>query len=325
MTKTVSPPMLAHRPQTAVVPLRPETSAVSRKHARRTRLSLRRVAAVLGVAVACVIVVGALELPDLEQWIAEASRSLGEWTYLVVGVLAFFETAAFVGLVVPGETAVLAGGMVAQRGEIELVPLILVVWLAAAAGDTTSFVIGRRLGRAFLAAHGARLWLDAPRLARVDAFYARHGATAVIAGRFVGVARATMPFLAGTSRLAPRRFVAFSLTGALAWSTLLALAGYAFSGSIGAANDALTRIAVGAVLVVAALLVVYRRIRSGGAGRVGHDVQPQRAELHDDAERPAHHGAENGRAGSGRAGTAATVRCSARAPAGPQSRRAPDR
>jgi hypothetical protein len=87
----------------------------------------------------------------------------------------------------------------------------------------------------------------------------------VIAERFVGVARAVVPFVAGTSGLSSQGFVAFSLTGALAWSALLTLLGYAFSGSIGAAGDAVTRIAFGAVLVAGALIVLRRRVRSGGA------------------------------------------------------------
>lgn len=223
---------------------------------------------VLASAIAFVIVIGAVRVPDLEEPVASLSRSLGQWTYLIVAVFAFFETAAFVGLAVPGETAVLAGGMVAHRGDVELVPLIVAVWLAAAAGDTTSFLIGRRLGRRFLASHGARLRLDAPRLARIDRFYVRHGAAAVIAGRFVGVVRAVMPFLAGTSQMATRRFVAYSITGALAWAALLTGVGYGFSGSVGAADDAVTRVALGAVLIVALVLLVSRRISSAnGADR----------------------------------------------------------
>jgi membrane protein DedA with SNARE-associated domain/diacylglycerol kinase family enzyme len=205
---------------------------------------------------------------------AQTIAGLSEWTYLVVGVFAFFETAAFVGLVVPGETAVLAGGVVAHSGGVELVPLILVVWLAASMGDTTSFMIGRRVGRPFLESHGPRLRLDASRLARIDRFYARHGATAVVTGRFVGVARAVMPFLAGTSAMALRRFVACSLVGALVWSAMLTLGGYAFSDSIAAAGDAVTRIALGAVLILAALLIVRRQIRSRRAGRSRSGAQP---------------------------------------------------
>ena len=68
--------------------------------------------------------------------------------------MAFLETGAFVGLVAPGETVVIAGGVIAGQGEIELIPLIGLVWVCAVLGDTTSFYIGRRLGRGFLERHG---------------------------------------------------------------------------------------------------------------------------------------------------------------------------
>ena len=61
--------------------------------------------------------------------------------------MAFLETGAFVGLVAPGETVVIAGGVIAGQGEIQLLPLIGLVWVCAVLGDSTSFYIGRRLGR----------------------------------------------------------------------------------------------------------------------------------------------------------------------------------
>ena len=71
--------------------------------------------------------------------------------------MAFLETGAFVGLVAPGETVVIAGGVIAGQGEIALIPLIGLVWICAVLGDTTSFYIGRRLGRGFLESHGPRV------------------------------------------------------------------------------------------------------------------------------------------------------------------------
>ena len=71
--------------------------------------------------------------------------------------LAFLETGAFIGLVVPGETAIVVGGVVAERGEVSLPALIGLVWVAAVAGDTVSFLLGRRFGRPFLNACGAAL------------------------------------------------------------------------------------------------------------------------------------------------------------------------
>ena len=68
--------------------------------------------------------------------------------------MAFLETGAFVGLIAPGETVVIFGGLVAGQGEINVVVLIGIVWACAVAGDTTSFFLGRRLGREFLLKHG---------------------------------------------------------------------------------------------------------------------------------------------------------------------------
>ena len=110
------------------------------------------------------VAAGLVPTPDLSGTLEDASRTLGAWAYPAVGALAFLETGAFIGLAVPGETAVVVGGVVAAGGDVELAPMIALVWLAAAAGDLVSFLIGRRLGRPFLERHGPRVRIDAGRL-----------------------------------------------------------------------------------------------------------------------------------------------------------------
>ena len=156
----------------------------------------------LAAAAALLVAVGVVPLPDVDGPLEDASRTLGAWAYPAVAGFAFLETGAFVGLLVPGETAVVVGGVVAERGGVELLPLIGFVWLAAAAGDLVSFLLGRRLGRPFLDRHGPRFQLGPDRLARVDRFYERHGGKAVLLGRFTGLVRAVSPFVAGASGLA---------------------------------------------------------------------------------------------------------------------------
>jgi hypothetical protein len=104
----------------------------------------------LAAVVTLAVITGVLPMPDPTAALEDASRTLGGWAYPAVGAFAFLETGAFVGLLVPGETAVVVGGVVAAEGDVELVPLIGLVWLAAAGGDLVSFVLGRRLGRPFL-------------------------------------------------------------------------------------------------------------------------------------------------------------------------------
>jgi membrane protein DedA with SNARE-associated domain len=192
---------------------------------------------------------------------------LGPWSYALVGALAFLETSAFVGLVAPGELAVVLGGVLAGRGQMELPLLVAVVWAAAVAGDVCGFLLGRGLGRPFLARHGARLGATPARLEQVDRFFVRHGAKAIVIGRFVGIVRAMGPFTAGASGMRPGRFVAADVVGAGLWAGTFTGLGYVFAGSFGALLDALHRaqlasgVALAAALVVA-VVVRRRRVRA---------------------------------------------------------------
>jgi Na+-translocating ferredoxin:NAD+ oxidoreductase RnfE subunit len=83
--------------------------------ARRGRSVWLRVGLAATAALALAVLTAALELPSVGALLADLSDALGTWAYVLVPALAFFETAAFLGLLVPGETAVLVGGVVAER------------------------------------------------------------------------------------------------------------------------------------------------------------------------------------------------------------------
>jgi membrane-associated protein len=198
--------------------------------------------------------------PDLEGALTDLSDTLGAWTLLLVGVLAFLETGAFVGLIAPGETAVVLGGVVAAEGGVDLPLMLLITWTAAALGDLASFWLGRRLGRRFLVSHGPRIGITAPRLDRVDGFFDHHGGKAILIGRFIGLVRAVAPFLAGASGMRLRAFLPWSLLGTAAWATTFTLVGYAFHDSFSAAASHLTHAAF-ALAIVAAGVLAYRAHR----------------------------------------------------------------
>ena len=192
----------------------------------------RRRLAILALLVGAAIAIyasGVLEeLPDAKTLIGDIAQGLGKWTYLLVGFLAFLETGAFVGLVAPGETVVIVGGVIAGQGEISLTLLIGIVWACAFLGDTTSFFIGRRLGRGFMLRHGPKLKITEERLEQVERFFARHGGKTILIGRFVGLVRALAPFIAGSSGLRYGRFAPFSIVGTGLWATVFAVLGYVF-------------------------------------------------------------------------------------------------
>jgi membrane-associated protein len=220
-------------------------------------------AVALAITALGLVMTGTVELPDLEHALTDLSDTLGTWTYALVGGLAFLETGAFVGLIAPGETAIVLGGVVAAQGEISLPAVLAIAWVAAALGDIASFALGARLGRRFIHRHGPRVGMTAPRVDRVEAFYARHGAKAILVGRFVGIIRAVSPFLAGSSGLRFRAFLPWSLLGTAVWASAFTLVGYAFSESFSQAAGALTHGAFALALVAAVLLAVRAHRRAG--------------------------------------------------------------
>jgi undecaprenyl-diphosphatase len=195
------------------------------------RRKLGRIELGLGVLVvigAVLVGAGVVDLPNIEKLIEDVGTRLGRWTYLLVGTLAFLETGAFIGLVAPGETAVLVGGLVAGQGQIDLFILIAIVWGAAVAGDVTSYTLGRRLGRAWLLRHGERLKITEERLQQVEGFFEKRGGLTILVGRFIGLVRALAPFIAGTSRMPFRVFLPYDIVGAGAWAITFCVLGYVF-------------------------------------------------------------------------------------------------
>jgi membrane protein DedA with SNARE-associated domain len=218
---------------------------------------------------------------NLDQIIEDLSKSLGSWTYLLVGGLAFLETGAFVGLVAPGEFTVMLGGAVASQGDISLPLMIAITWLCAFAGDSVSFLLGARLGRGFLVRHGERFRITSERLAQVEGYFARHGGKTILIGRFIGLVRALAPFIAGSGRMPYRNFAPFSILGTGLWSTSLILVGYFAAQSLDTVTEWVGKglLVFGIVVgVVVALVVVWRFLREPeNRGRVAAEMEKRRA------------------------------------------------
>jgi undecaprenyl-diphosphatase len=201
---------------------------------------------------------------DLQGLLEDISNTLGAWTYLLVGVFAFAETGAFVGLVVPGETVMLLGGAVAGQGAIDIYLLIAIAWFSAWAGDTTSFFIGRRLGREFVLTHGPRFGIGHERFEKVEDYFSRHGGKTIFVGRFISLVRAFAPFIAGSSGMRYRAFVPYSVLGTGLWASAHILVGYFFSRSIESAAEYAGRgafVLATTIVVVAALVFLIRHFR----------------------------------------------------------------
>jgi undecaprenyl-diphosphatase len=186
------------------------------------------------------------------NYILDLIARLGHWSYLIIFGAAALECAAFVGLVVPGESIMLAAGFFAQQKLVELDAVIVVGILGAILGDNIGYHLGNHLGREWLLRHGTRFGLRPARLDKAEGFFARQGAKAVFIGRFVGFARALVPFVAGASRMPYRRFLVYNAIGAVLWTLGCVLLGY----FLGASWQVAERWISGTGLIIVALLAV---------------------------------------------------------------------
>ena len=238
----------------------------ARRHRQKRWVQAVELAA---IAVALLIGVGVIHLPNLEKLLEDVGKTLGPWTYLLVGLLAFAETGAFLGFIAPGETAVIVGGLVAGQGKISLLVLIAVVWACAVLGDITSFELGHRRGRDWLLRHGERLKITEERLEQVERFFEQRGSLTIVVGRFLGFVRPLLPFIAGASRWRLRRYLRYDVFAAGAWATTFCVLGFVFWHSFDQLTTYVSRglFAFGTLVTLIVALVALVQLRRDAAKR----------------------------------------------------------
>jgi membrane protein DedA with SNARE-associated domain len=182
---------------------------------------------------------------------------------LIIAALVFGEAALFFGFVLPGETAVVYGGVLAAAGKVSVALVLLVVIVAAVVGDSVGFEVGRKLGPRLRRVPILRNHVE--RLEAAQAYLRKRGGRAVVMGRFTAFLRAVMPALAGASRMEYRRFLVFNATGGVLWGGGCVLLGYFAAHSISQVTHylGLTSAAI-AVVIVVGLLWAWRH-RGGDA------------------------------------------------------------
>lgn len=194
----------------------------------------------------------------MSQYLIDLVERLGQWGYLIIFVGAMLESAAFLGLIIPGESLVLVAGFLAAQGSLDLDLLIIAVAFGATIGDSIGYEMGRQMGRPTLVRYGRRFGVNEVLIQSADAFFARHGSKAVFFSRFVGFARALVPFFAGSSHMPYRVFLPYNILGAVLWASAIALLGYFLGASWQTAERWIGRgSAIIGVLLIIALLAVW--------------------------------------------------------------------
>ena len=199
---------------------------------------------------------------SVTSYLEHLGNSVGAWLYVIAGGLAFGEAALLIGMVLPGESALLVAGYFCHQGVLNLPTMVLVAIICAIAGDSVGYEFGRRIGPRLRKSRVGR-WVGEPRWAVVDGALHRHGGKAVLFGRLTAILRALMPAVAGMSGMRYRRFLVWNATGGIIWGGGCVLLGYAFASALDTVGQYLTwaPLAILALVIVGVVALQVRRRR----------------------------------------------------------------
>jgi undecaprenyl-diphosphatase len=203
------------------------------------------------------------------------------WGYIIVFSATFLENSIGAGVIVPGETIVIIGGVYAGLGDLWLPGVAAVAVVGAILGDNLGYWIGRRFGRGFLERHGRKLFVTPERLVAAEGYYGRHGGKTVFFGRFIPVVRSVGFIVAGVSQMPWKRFLAYDIAGATIWGIGHTLIGY----GLGESYQRLERYATPFGIAVLAILLLLiggskilaaRRKVKGGLEEIESELEHDR-------------------------------------------------
>lgn len=167
---------------------------------------------------------------------------------LIIGGVIFSESGMLVGFFMPGDTLLLTAGAFAAIGKLPLTGVIVVVSIAAIAGDNTGYLIGRRYGRRLFKKEDGLLFRH-EYVMRAENFYERYGSKTMLLAHFVPIVRTFAPIVAGIARMSRLQFFVFDAIGDTAWALTLSLIGYWFGKRIPNIDHYFLLAVLGAVLI----------------------------------------------------------------------------
>ena len=190
-----------------------------------------------------------------DKHLAEFVVRYGTWVYAILFTIVFAETGFVVTPFLPGDSLLFAAGALCARGDLSITAMLALLMIAAFAGNTVNYAVGRYIGpRVFSGSHpnsgsdpGFRL-LNKDYLGRAHAFFEQYGGKAVILGRFVPIVRTFVPFVAGAAQMSPASFVLYNAAGAVAWVSLCLGSGW-FFGNITVIKNNFSLVTIGIVFV----------------------------------------------------------------------------
>ena len=169
----------------------------------------------------------------IDQHLSQFANDYGLWLYAILFLIIFVETGVVVMPFLPGDSLLFAAGMLAaQPNDLNVWVIIGLLLIAAVAGDTLNYTIGKRIGyKAVQVKIFGKQFVQQEHLDKTHEFYEKYGSKTIVIARFVPIVRTLAPFVAGIGSMSYKTFLTYNVVGAVLWVVGVTLAGY-FLGNI---------------------------------------------------------------------------------------------
>jgi membrane-associated protein len=148
----------------------------------------------------------------------------GNFTYLFMFLIIFFETGIVLTPFFPGDSLIFAIGAISATKAINVLILFIVLCSAAILGDTANYFIGKFIGKRIL----DKKLIKREYITRTDKFYEKYGGKTIIFARFIPIVRTIAPFTAGIGKMEYSKFLFYNIIGGISWVTIFLFSGYYF-------------------------------------------------------------------------------------------------
>ena len=205
-------------------------------------------------------------LPGMPEWLS--AERLAAAGIVVLMLVIFAETGLLVGFFLPGDSLLFTAGLLVAQDELD-VPiwwLVLLLPLAAIAGDQTGYTIGRVSGPRIFNRPDSRIFQQ-EYVDKSYAFFERYGGRTIVLARFVPIVRTFAPVIAGVSKMSRRVFTTYNVVGAVLWAAGVPLLGY-YLGKIQWVADNLEKVLLG-VVFLSVLPIIVEVLRAHRTHRRG--------------------------------------------------------
>ena len=186
--------------------------------------------------------------------LASFVQSYGNWVYALLFLIVFVETGVVVMPFLPGDSLLFVAGAMCGAGLMSLPLLVVLLIVAAIAGNQCNYAIGRHFGPRVFQWEQSRFF-NKRAFEQAHEFYESYGGATLIAARFMPFLRTFAPFVAGVAHMTRAKFTLFDVTGAVLWVGSVTGAGYLF-GDLPWVKANLDKIIWGAILIPGVLVLL---------------------------------------------------------------------